>query len=383
MQAGDSARRPDPEELLARLQREELRAGRGRLKLFLGFAAGVGKTFEMLQEANRRKIERNQDIVIGYVETHGRPDTAAQIGSLEIVPRKQMAYRGTVFEEMDIDAILVRQPQWVAVDELAHTNVPGSRFKHRYEDVMLLLESGINVLSTLNVQHLESLNNTICQITGVKVRETVPDWVLAEADEIVNIDITPRALIHRLERGDVYPLEKVPQALSNFFTEVNLSALREIALREVASEVDLTVQNYRQEQDAPAPWRVQERVMVCISPGMPSQVLLRRGWRIARRLQADIVAVYVQNEHVTAGQQKILDEALALAQRLNMRVEKLQGKQVADVLANYAIDHQATSILIGHSRRGRWHELLYGSVVNRLLAQVREIDVLVVASAEE
>ena len=196
----------------------------------------------MLSEANRRKHESGQDVVIGYVETHKRKDTEAQIGDLEVIPRRKIEYKGTTFEEMDTDAVIARRPKWVLVDELAHTNIPGSKNEKRYQDVIEILDAGINVESTLNVQHLESLNDTIYQITGVKVRETVPDWVLGEADEIVTVDITPRALINRLQRGDVYPADKVPQALENFFTEGNLSALREIALREVAGEVDRSVQ---------------------------------------------------------------------------------------------------------------------------------------------
>lgn len=213
MRSEEPGRKPTPEELLARVQREERASGRGRLKLFLGFAAGVGKTYEMLAEANRRKKERGQDVVIGFVVTHGRRETEAQVGDLELVARKTVEYKGSVFEEMDTEAVIARKPQWVVVDELAHTNIPGSAHAKRYEDVMDILAAGINVLSTMNVQHLELLNDTVQQITGIKVRETVPDWVLGEADEIISIDITPRALIHRLERGDVYPQDKVPQAL--------------------------------------------------------------------------------------------------------------------------------------------------------------------------
>ena len=230
--------RPTPDEILARINRKSSHAGKGRMKLFVGFAAGVGKTFDMLSEANRRKHDRHQDVVIGYVETHGRKGTLAQIGDLEVIPRKKMEYKGSEFEEMDTDAVIARKPEWVIVDELAHTNVPGSKYEKRYQDVLDILEHGINVLSTMNVQHLESLNDSVQQITGVTVRETVPDWVLGRADEIVSIDITPRALINRLERGEVYPADKVASARANFFTEGNLSALREIALREVASEVD-------------------------------------------------------------------------------------------------------------------------------------------------
>ena len=371
-------RRPTPEEMLARIQKEERAAGRGRLKLFLGFAAGVGKTYEMLSEANRRKLS-GQDIVIGYVETHKRRETEGQIGALEVVPRKEIEYKGAIFEEMDTDAIIARHPKWVLVDELAHTNVPGSKNEKRYQDVIEILNAGINVESTLNVQHLESLNDTVYQITGVKVRETVPDWVLGEADEIVTVDITPRALINRLQRGDVYPVEKVPQALQNFFTEGNLSALREIALREVASEVDRSVQSYREEHDVSKPWQTQERVMVCISPDKPSDRLLRRGWRISRRLHADIVAVYVPLGKPTLEQQKILESDFALANRLGIRIERTVGTKVAQSLAEYAEKNQVTQIVIGHSKRTRVQEFVQGSLINDLIHLARGIDILLVA----
>lgn len=382
MRPEDKIKKATPEELLARLQHDERTAGRGRLKLFLGFAAGVGKTYGMLQEASRRKHERGQDVVIGYVEPHKRPDTEAQIGDLEIVPRQSMEYKGAAFEEMDAAAIIARRPQWVVVDELAHTNVPGSAHAKRYEDVMDILAAGTNVLSTMNVQHLESLNDTVQQITGIKVRETVPDWVLGEADEIISIDITPRTLIHRLQRGDVYPKEKVPQALQNFFTEGNLSALREIALREVAGTVDRSVQTYRAENAVEEPWQTQEKIMVCISPDKFSDRLLRRGWRIARFLRGEIVAVYVVTDKITPGQQQVLDADFALASRLNIPIEHLTGPDVAQALAAYAREHQVTEIVIGHSGRTGWQEFLHGSIINKLIHHVRGIDVLVIGNSE-
>ena len=374
-------RRATPEELLARVTKQERAAGRGRLKLFLGFAAGVGKTYQMLAEANRRKNERGQDVVIGFVVTHGRKGTEEQIGDLEVVPSKKIEYKGATFEEMDTDAIIARHPKWVLVDELAHTNVPGSKNEKRYQDVQQILAAGINVESTLNVQHLESLNDTVQQITGVKVRETVPDWVIGEADEMVTVDITPRALINRLRRGDVYAAEKVPQALENFFSEGNLSALREIALREVASEVDRSVQDYREEQHISQPWQTQERVMVCISPDKSSERLLRRGWRISRRLKADIVAVYVPSDKTTLAQQKVLECDFSLADRLGIRIERTSGVGISQSLAEYAFTHQVTQIIIGHSGQTRLQEFLQGSLVNDLVRLVRGIDVLIVANS--
>lgn len=376
-------KRPSPDELLARIQKEERSETHGRLKVILGFAAGVGKSFSMLNEAHRRKEERGQDVVIGFIETHRRPDTEAQIGDLEVVPRKRIEYKGTTFEEMDTEAVIARHPRWVIVDELAHTNVPGSKNEKRYQDVQEILNAGINVLSAMNVQHLESLNDNVAQITGVRVRETVPDWVLAEADEVVTVDITPRALINRLQRGDIYAPDKVPQALSNFFTEGNLSALREIALREVASEVDRTVKDYQTSKYIRQPWQTHERIMVCISPDKLSGRLLRRGWRIAHRLRGDIVAVYVPVGKPTLEQQAVLENDFALANRLDIRVDRTEGSKIAEALADYALKNHVTQIVIGHSGRSKWEELWRGSIINDLIRLVRGIDVLVVANSVE
>jgi len=408
----DNDGRPSAEQILKRVQKEERDATRGRLKVILGFAAGVGKSFSMLNEAHRRKTERGQDVVVGFIETHGRPDTLAQIGDLEIVPRKKIEYKGSTFEEMDTDAIIARHPRWVIVDELAHTNVPATfpvgsvarqepfpsdsadsppisqRFQRsnnekRYQDVLQILDAGINVLTAMNVQHLESLNDSVAQITGVRVRETVPDWVLAEADEVVTVDITPRALINRLQRGDIYAPDKVPQALTNFFTEGNLSALREIVLREVASEVDRTVKDYQASKYIRQPWQTHEKIMVCISPDKPSGRLLRRGWRIAHRLRGDIVAVYVPVGKPTLQQQAVLENDFQLANRLDIRIERTSGSRVSDALAEYASNNQVTQIIIGHSGRTRWQEFWLGSIVNDLVRKVRGIDVLIVANSVE
>jgi two-component system sensor histidine kinase KdpD len=334
----------------------------------------------MLAEAHRRRDERQQDVVIGYIETHGRKGTADQVTDLEVIPRKVITYRDVEMEEMDLDAILKRRPRWVVVDELAHTNVPGSKNEKRYQDVIEILNAGINVLSAMNVQHLESLNDAVQQITGVKVRETVPDWVLGEANEVVTIDITPRALMNRLQRGDIYASEKVPIALTNFFTEGNLSALREIALREVAGAVDKTVQGYREEHGVETIWKTSEKVLVCLSPDKPSDKLLRRGWRMSQRLHADLRAVYVATDKITREQQMILDSDFALAARLHIKIEQVNGKRIAEALADYAQKNQVTQIVIGHSRRSRLHEALGGSIVNALLSLTKDIDVLVVAT---
>ena len=370
-------KRPTPEEILARVQREEKQEKRGRLKILLGFAAGVGKTYKMLNEAQRRK-QRGQDVVIGYVETHGRKGTEEQLGELEVIPRKIIEYRGALLEEMDAEAILARRPQWAVVDELPHTNVPGSLRPKRWMDVEALLDAGINVLSAMNVQHLESLNDTVHDITGVWVRETVPDRLLREAEEEF-VDITPRALIHRLERGDIYKPDKVQQALGNWFREGNLSALREIALREIAHEVDQDLSTYRQDKHITEAMASHDRVMVCISPDESSLRLIRRGWRIAQRLHAEIIAVYVESGALTPAQQEILKNDFTLCERLKMNVVTLHG-DVAAELIHYARDNRITQMVIGHSDRSRWQEFVRGSIINRLTNELRTIDILIVAA---
>lgn len=374
----ENEHRPTPEEILARVRQEERAATRGRLKVFMGFAAGVGKTYEMLQEATRRR-ERGQDVVIGYLETHGRKGTESQIGDLPTIPRKVIEYRGATFEEMDTDAILARHPHTVLVDELAHTNVPGSPREKRWQDIEVLLDAGINVLSTLNVQHLESLNDAVYEVTGVRVRETVPDHVLREADEFQMIDISPRALIHRLERGDIYKPDKVGQAKENWFREGNLAALREIALREIAHEVDEDVAAYRKQHHIEGPVATHDRIMVCISPTQSSLRLLRRGWRAAQRLKGEIVAVYVEAHPPTAKQQETLRNDFALADRLKIPIVTLHG-DVAAELIRYAREHRITQIVVGHSDRSRWQEFLKGSIINQITRELRSVDILIVAS---
>ncbi len=350
--------------------------GRGRLKIYLGFAAGVGKTYKMLEEANRRR-ERGQDVVIGYVETHSRAGTVGQLGELESVPRRVVDYRGVTFEEMDTDAILARRPQICLVDELAHTNVPGSAREKRWQDVETLLGAGITVLSTLNVQHLESLNDSVFDITGVRVREVVPDAILRGADEVTIVDITPRSLVNRLKRGDIYRPEKIEAALGNFFREGNLSALREIALREVAREVDDDVSSYRREKHIETHWNTGDRIMVCLSPTTSSLRLLRRGWRISQRLQADIIAVYVADRVPNEAEKTILKNDFALAERLNIPVVTLHG-DVAGEVTRYAHENEVTQLVIGHSSRNRWQKLLKGDIIGQLTRGLRTVDILIV-----
>ena len=269
--------RPDPDQLLKRVQAEETR--RGKLKIFFGAVAGVGKTYAMLEAAQQRLAD-GVDVVIGYVETHKRAETEALVAGLPVMPRQKLEYRGSALEEMDVDAILARKPQLVLVDELAHTNIEGSKHRKRYEDVLELLDAGIDVLSTMNIQHLESVTPTVQGVTGIQVRETVPDWVLQKVNEVVMIDLTPEALQNRMRRGDVYPQERVGRALENFFRETNLIALRELALRQVAQQVDISLEQHRVEQeDDHSPVAIRESIGVCISSNPAAQYLIARGAR--------------------------------------------------------------------------------------------------------
>lgn len=382
-----SDRRLTPEQILAKVMREEGNDSeqtvnrKGRLRVYLGFAAGVGKTYEMLSEANRRK-QRGQDIVIGYIETHGRSGTEAQLGQLEIIPRKKVDYRGSEFEEMDTEAIIARHPHYVVVDELPHTNVPGSKNGKRWQDVEEILEAGINVLSAMNIQHLESLNDTIHDITGVWVRETVPDRIINKAYEVKMVDITPRALINRLERGEIYKADKVQQALGNFFREGNLNALREIALREIAHEVDEAVSAYRKDKRIHEPWATHDKIMVCVTPTRSSTRLLRRGWRIAQRLHADIVAVYVESKPCCPEEQEILRNDFALAERLKIPIVTLHGK-VSTELIRYVRENRITQMVVGHSSSPRWRAFVFGSLIDTLTKELRTIDILIVAAPND
>ncbi|AAM25317.1 two-component system sensor histidine kinase KdpD [Caldanaerobacter subterraneus subsp. tengcongensis MB4] len=371
-------RRLTPEEALEIVKKEQ----RGKLKIFLGYAPGVGKTYAMLNEGNRR-LKRGQDVVIGYVETHGRKDTEAQIGNLEIIPRKKIEYHGMILEEMDVDAIIARKPEVVLIDELAHTNAPGSKHKKRYEDVQEILEHGINVLTTLNIQHIESLNDIIQQITGIAVRETVPDSIIDNADEIVAVDLTPDALINRLKRGDVYPLSKLDECLSNFFRKGNLSALRELMLRLTAEEVDLELEEYMKEHGIEDTWETNEKIMVCITPNPLSKKLIRRGARRARRFKCDWVVVYVDCTHflapkLTEKDKEVLESHFMLAKQLGAEVYTLRGKSVSDELLKFAKKMHITQIIIGHSQRSWLQTLFRGSTVIKLIKKAKNIEIHVI-----
>ncbi len=337
-------------------------------------AAGVGKTYAMLNEGRRRK-GRGADVVIGYVETHGRPLTEQQIGDLEIVPRKQMTYRGILLEEMDTEAIMARHPRVALVDELAHTNVPGSQHAKRYQDVEDLLNAGITVVSTLNIQHLEGLNDIVEAITGVRQRETLPDRVLDEADEVELVDIAPDALRARLRHGNVYPPARARQALEHYFSQSNLTALRELALRRTAEKTETQLEVLMQGREEPGElaWTTTatERVLVAFDGRPHSQQLLRDGWRLARGLKASLLAVTVVTPrrlllpHAPAAEH--LTEQMRLAEDLGAEVLQVEGTNIAATLARVARERHITQIVIGQPTRGWWHYLLYGSVVNRLL----------------
>lgn len=372
-------------EFLAMLRRRE----RGKLKVYIGSAAGTGKTYRMLQEAHALR-KRDVDIVVGFVETHGREETIALLGDLEVVPRRRIPYRGVVLEEMDLDAVIARRPQVAIVDELAHTNVPSTGHRKRWEDVMSLLDEGISVISAVNVQHLESLNDVIQRTLGVTVRETVPDWVVASADQVVNLDISAEDLRQRLVEGKIYAPEKVPSALSNFFTPENLTTLRELALREVASSVERVREELAaRESGSPVVAPAVERILVAMSsdPG-PTAELLRKASRIAGRLNSDWYCVYVQTpdesaDRIEAALQRTLVDNIQLAQSLGAEVVTLQDTDVAAALARFARQKGVTLVLVGRSHRSWWTRMRQGTVVSRLLAEAPGLDVLVVASDAE
>ncbi len=354
---------------------------RGSLRLFLGAAPGVGKTYAMLEEAHHIR-SRGTDVVVGFVETHGRPRTAEQIKDLDVVPPRQIPYKGVLLRELDTDAVLARRPQVVLVDELAHTNAPGSRHEKRYQDVFDLLEAGIHVYSTLNIQHVESLNDVVEQMTGVRVRETVPDWVVDEADQIELIDMAPEALIRRMIHGNIYGPAQAKQALENFFTVGNLTALRDLALRATAKEVEDKLAAYMRDAGPEVRTPTDEKVMVAIDHRPAGRSLIREGWRMAAALDAELVVVYVEPSEGRRQAQTIEEERqlrlnLQLAEELGARVVRPRGK-VSDELINFARANQVSQLVIGHPSHNRWEELIFGSVTSDILRQMPGMDVHVI-----
>lgn len=358
-------------------------SSRGIFKLFLGYAPGVGKTYSMLSEAIRRK-SRGEDVVIGIIETHGRKGIQELAAQLEAVPRKKIDYKGTPFEEMDIDAVLARRPGVVLVDELAHTNIPGSRHRKRYEDVQELLAAKIDVVSTLNIQHIESIAPTVRAITGVTVRETVPDWVPLSATETVMVDLTPEALVNRMRRGDVYGKEKVEQSLKNFFRRGNLIALRELALRQVAEQVDRSLETYMDAKQIRENWGVRERIAVCVSGSPSGQYLIARAARMARRLDAELYVVHVLREFATREENpKILEANLRFAENLGALVVRLKGRSVADAIADFVRSKHITQVIFGRALVRDWKKFLYLSVVHRFLRESPSVDIHIVTQEPE
>jgi two-component system, OmpR family, sensor histidine kinase KdpD len=418
--------RPDPEELLRRYGLRDSDLGvppspipaaegqtapsqggypqkRGRLRVYLASAAGAGKTYAMLNEGNRRK-GRGTDVVVGYVETHGRPLTQAQLRDLEVIPRKKVAYRGTTLEEMDTEAIIARHPKVALIDELAHTNVPGSKHAKRYQDVLEILDAGIDVVTTLNIQHLESLNDLVASITGVRVRETLPDRILDQADEVELVDISPHALRQRMKHGNIYPRDRIDAALNNFFREGNLTALRELALRRTAEKTEAQLQQYMTEHGIEKLWAASERVLVGFDHRPHTRQVIRDAWRLAHGLHAELIAVSIQPEGYLAYRSKLiawlkygsrakkhreeaqhhLEEHAVLAEDLGAEVIRTKSRDIAKALVAIARERHVTQIVLGQPARSRWEELIRGSIINRILRLSSDIDIhLVPRSGDE
>src|SRR5436190_10528473 len=363
----DPEQRPSPEALLEAARREH--DGAGRLKIFVGAAPGVGKTYEMLQSAHA-KLKAGADIVVGFVETHGRAETEALLRGLEVIPRRRVEYKGRTLEEMDLDAVLKRRPSLVLVDELAHTNAAGGRHPKRYLDVEELLAAGIDVYSTMNVQHVESLNDIVARITRIRVRETVPDSVVDSADEVELVDITPADLIARLGEGKVYIREQAQRAVKHFFSPGNLTALRELALRRTAERVDDQMLSYMREHAITGPWGAGERVVVCVDPGPDAANTVRAAKRTADGLDAELIALYVETGRhalLSEAEQARLAEALRLAEQLGAEVARAPGRSVVEEILAFARSRNVTRVVVGKSRRSRWFELRHGSVVDQLV----------------
>src|SRR6185436_15300449 len=369
--------RPSPESLLVRLNEGE----QAKLRVYIGAAPGVGKTYQMLEDAHLLK-KQGADIVVAAVEAHGREDTKAMIGDLERIPPRQIEYRGVVLEEMDLDAVIARHPSIAIVDELAHTNVPGSKNRKRYQDVLDLLDAGISVITAVNIQHLESLNDVVNRTTGVRVRETVPDHFLRRADEVVNVDVSVETVRTRLRQGKIYDVVKIEQALNNFFRKGNLSTLRELALRQVATDQATKAHDYRQREGLEHAV-IPEKVMVAMASRGSAKKLLRIGSRIAGRFASDWYAVYVETPNEEMGRIKpgdyaALQENIRFAEEIGAKVIRLKSRRVADALIDFAKRKGITHVIFGQTSRSRWDILLHGSVINRFLDEVRDATVQVV-----
>jgi len=375
--------RPDPDELLKHVESEE--TGRGKLKIFLGYVAGVGKTYAMLEAAHQRK-EQGLDVVVGYIETHKRAETEELVEGLEVLPRKQIEYHNVTLPEMDVDAVLKRRPKLVLVDEFAHTNAPGSRHPKRFQDVTEILDAGIDVYTTLNIQHLESLNDVVAQVTGIIVRETIPDRVIDEASEIEVIDLPPDELLTRLQEGKVYIHEQASRAIDKFFRKGNLTALREMSLRRAAERVDDQMRSYMQTRAISGPWGASERLLVCISPSPLAEKLIRTTRRLADELNAEWIAVYVEvaskPENNPANRERI-GRTLQLAEELGAKSITLSGRSIQEAVLDYARKNNITKVVIGKPLKPRWQEIITGSVVDQLIYASGDIDVYVISARTE
>jgi two-component system sensor histidine kinase KdpD len=372
--------RPDPKKLLAKLQNEEAIAQKGKLKIFFGAAAGVGKTYAMLESAHRLQKD-GVDVVTGCVVTHGRPETEALLQGLKSIPLKVVNYRGTALTELDIDAALSRRPKIVLIDELAHTNAPGSRHEKRWQDVEELLAAGIDVYSTMNVQHLESANDIVAKITGIQVKETVPDSMFEKANEVVVVDLPADDLLERLREGKVYLPEQSRFAMNNFFRKGNLIALRELALRCTAERVDAQMQKYRSDESITALWPASERILVCIGPSPLSPRLVRAARRMATGLHASWIAVNVETANsltMKASARRRIIRSLRLAEQLGAETTTITGTKIAYELVSFAKERNVSKIIIGKPDRPRWREIIFGSVVDDLIRASGDIDVYVI-----
>jgi two-component system sensor histidine kinase KdpD len=376
-------KRPSPESFLKMVEEKE----RSKLRVYIGAAAGVGKTYKMLQDAHQLK-EQGVDVVVGAVETHGRFETEEQIKDLEIIPPQKIMYRGNVFDEMDLDAIINRKPAVVIVDELAHTNIKGARHEKRYDDVLELLRNGISVITAVNIQHIESLNDVVARTTGVQVRETVPDCFFKKADEVIDIDVSIDTLRTRLRQGKIYSVEKIEQSLNNFFRKGNLAALRELALREVAQHQAEQDHEYR-EREGLEQAVMPETIMVCMASRGSAKKILRVGARIAGRMAADDwFAVYVETPTEELGRispevYATLQENIKFAETLGAKVVKLKGNDVADELLKFARENEITHVIFGQSARSRWEIFWKGSIINRFLREVKDAAVHVIPIEKE
>lgn len=354
--------------------------GKGRLKIFLSFATGVGKTFRLLDEAQRR-ARRGQDVVIGMIDPRKRASTIEHMQGFEVVPPQIVSYGGRNYETLNVDAIIKRHPNLVLIDDLEKKNPPGAGHEFRWQDVEQILEHGISVLTSMNVAHLESLNDKIADITGIRITDTVPDQLFHKAEEIEIIDATPRALINRLERGDIFPPNEIDQQKKTWFKEETLSALREIAMREAAGRVDEDVNEFRKKKRIEKLWATNDRVLICVTPTKRALRLIRRGWRMAQKMNADAVAFYVEEKEPTEEEERSLRDDFALAERLGIRVETRHGKALDEII-HYCKEHNITQLVVGHSQRSKLEQLTKGSIINDLVRELRTIDILVVADEE-